>query len=135
MVRYHPGEKFDLHYDWYPSPQPLKGRRGWYFNRIASFFVYLDEPSPSFSPSDSSNQTFVGGETWFPRIEAGNSTKWTKHEDGGTAFRPVKGNALFWVNLGQDGKGDERVRHAGLPLREGVKTAMNIWPRRFYGGR
>ena len=47
------------------------------------------------------------------------------------------GNALFWVNLGEDGRGDERVRHAGLPLGVGVgvKSAMNIWPRRFLGGR
>lgn len=82
----------------------------------------------------------VGGETWFPYIETGREGegrgkgKWRKHEDGGTAFKPRRGNAVFWVNLHGNGTGDERVQHAGLPLREGVKTAMNIWPRRVYGG-
>ncbi|TVY21570.1 Prolyl 4-hydroxylase 13 [Lachnellula arida] len=145
IVRYAPGQKFDLHYDWYPSPQPLSGRRGLSFNRVASFFVYLDESEASLKKGgerDGDGDGDVGGETWFPYIETrgegkGNGNggkKWRKHEDGGTAFRPRRGNAVFWVNLHGNGTGDERVQHAGLPLREGVKTAMNIWPRRVYGG-
>ena len=57
---------------------------------------------------------------------------WREHEDGGLAFRPVAGNAVFWVNLFPNGTGDERTLHAGLPLGEGLKTAMNIWPRQYY---
>ena len=57
---------------------------------------------------------------------------WREHEDGGLAFRPVAGNAIFWVNLFPNGTGDERTLHAGLPLGEGLKTAMNIWPRQYY---
>lgn len=77
----------------------------------------------------------AGGETWFPDIEVNGEGegKWRMYEEGGTAFRPVKGNAVFWVNLYGNGTGDRRMRHAGLPLMEGVKTAMNIWPRRVYG--
>lgn len=56
--------------------------------------------------------------------------RWREHE-GGTAFTPVEGNALFWVNLMPSGRGDKRVMHAGLPVEEGRKTAMNIWPRGF----
>lgn len=48
------------------------------------------------------------------------------------AFRPVRGNALFWVNLDANGTGDSRTLHAGLPLQDGLKTAMNIWPRQYY---
>ena len=59
---------------------------------------------------------------------------WRVHEDGGVAFRPVPGNALLWVNLLADGTGgDERVVHAGLPIADGVKYGMNIWPRTFFG--
>ncbi|KAH8677681.1 hypothetical protein BX600DRAFT_506698 [Xylariales sp. PMI_506] len=57
---------------------------------------------------------------------------WREHEDGGIAFRPASGNAIFWVNLHQNGTGDERVKHAGLPVMGGVKTGMNIWPRVYY---
>lgn len=78
-------------------------------------------------------------ETWFPRIDTalpGLEEKpgnlWRRHPDGGIAFKPVKGNSLFWINLNKDGKGDENVWHAGLPLAGGRKTAMNIWPRRYY---
>lgn len=81
------------------------------------------------------SEAILGGGTWFPYIEAReNEGKWTRRigEEGGTVFVPRKGNALFWVNLHGNGTGDERVVHAGLPLLEGRKTAMNVWPRRFY---
>ncbi|KAF2460532.1 hypothetical protein BDY21DRAFT_335692 [Lineolata rhizophorae] len=122
MVRYQPGQKFDLHHDWYPTLQRLKdGRR---FNRIASFFVYLEDDCAE-------------GETYFPYIETGNlqripdERKFHVHEDGGIAFPPIAGNAVFWVNLLANGTGDMRVMHAGLPVVEGLKTAMNLWPRRY----
>lgn len=59
---------------------------------------------------------------------------WREHEDGGMAFRAIPGNALFWVNMfPNNGSGDGRTLHAGLPVKGGVKTAMNIWPRVFFG--
>lgn len=125
LVRYEKGEKFDVHHDWYDEPQPVRGRHARWFNRVASFFVYLEGECE-------------GGETWFPHIDikGEGEGKWKKYErDGekGTAFVPRGGNALFWVNLHQNGTGDERTVHAGLPLLDGRKTAMNIWPRKFYG--
>jgi prolyl 4-hydroxylase len=131
MVRYHQGEKFDIHRDWYGRPERYNG--GW-FDRVASFFVYLD------------GDGIVGGETWFPLIDVGEKKngkgngngKWMRRtaggdgEDGGTMFVPKKGNALFWVNLFANGTGDKRVEHAGLPLLDGRKTAMNLWPKKVY---
>ncbi|KAL2070538.1 hypothetical protein VTL71DRAFT_13564 [Oculimacula yallundae] len=151
IVQYGPGEHFATHHDWYDTPQLLRdrdlkigqgqGQGKWMFNRWASFFVYLDEGA-------------VGGETWFPYIDISASlpdssgkgaTKWRSHRGGdgegnqGVDFLPKKGNALFWVNLHANGTGDGRVVHAGLRVKEGTKTAMNIWPRVFYkdkrGGR
>jgi prolyl 4-hydroxylase len=125
LVRYETGERFDLHHDWYETPQRLRDGSGRYFNRIASFFVFLEDECE-------------GGETWFPYIEEKvtsgvvNERKWRKHEEGGLAFRPASGSALFWINLHKNGTGDDRVMHAGLPLKGGRKTAMNIWPRRIY---
>ncbi|KAI1204553.1 uncharacterized protein F4807DRAFT_329483 [Annulohypoxylon truncatum] len=130
LVRYTAGQRFNRHRDWYERPQPArKGMgRGKSWNRIASFFAILQDQC-------------TGGETWFPLINTTVPSKadgkgrrfWKTHEDGGLAFRPVAGNALFWVNLFANGTGDDRTIHAGLPVEEGLKTAMNIWPRKFYG--
>ncbi|KAI1434952.1 hypothetical protein GGR50DRAFT_694608 [Xylaria sp. CBS 124048] len=130
LVRYTAGQRFNKHHDWYDTPQPSRpGMRGhgrsW--NRVASFFAILEDDC-------------ADGETWFPYIphphdgdenENGNRP-WRIHEDGGIAFKPVAGNALFWVNLHANGTGDDRTIHAGLPVTGGLKTAMNIWPRKFY---
>lgn len=123
MVQYQAGERFDLHHDWYETPQMVRDGSRRMFNRIASFFVFLEANCEE-------------GETWFPYLEermvGGGEEKWRKHEEGGLAFRPIEGNALFWVNLHKNRTGDRRVMHAGLPLKSGRKTAMNVWPRKFY---
>ncbi|KLU92898.1 hypothetical protein MAPG_11850 [Magnaporthiopsis poae ATCC 64411] len=135
MVRYNTtGSRFDLHTDWFARPRVLPadaavGRRRMY-NRAATFFAVLECRNCTEKH---------GGETWFPRVEPvaapESDDKWRRHEDGGVAFAPVPGNAVFWVNLlPGNGSGDTRVVHAGLPVAEGsVKTAMNIWPRVFFG--
>lgn len=137
MVRYTAGQKFDAHRDWFARPRvsdadAAAGRRRMY-NRVATLFVVLQTNSTG------------GGETWFPLAKpiAGSADRWEggaagervwrEHEDGGLAFRAVPGNALFWVNLFPNGTGDGRVLHAGLPIKDGVKTAMNIWPRAYFG--
>ncbi|KAI1845372.1 hypothetical protein JX266_008467 [Neoarthrinium moseri] len=133
LVRYTAGQRFNVHHDWYDRPQPArrdKRRLGRSWNRVASFFAVLQDGC-------------TGGATHFPYVKArarapagisgaqSNGT-WYEHEGGGIAFRPVRGNAVFWVNLHANGTGDQRVMHAGLPLEGGLKTAMNIWPRQYY---
>ena len=130
MVRYTPGQKFDLHYDWFQRPRLKDGDNGRQrvYNRVATFFVILQE-------------NCTEGETYFPHIKPISSQVrgdvgarvWREHEEGGMAFKPIAGNALFWVNLMSNGTGDSRVLHAGLPVKSGMKTAMNIWPRAFFG--
>lgn len=147
LVRYEQGQRFNVHHDWYETAQPpargdVDEWRGSGWNRVASFFAILEDGCE-------------GGETWFPRVappsllaahgndvnhkkegeEDSRATKppiWRTHEDGGVAFRPAAGNALFWVNLHANGTGDRRTLHAGLPVDSGLKTAMNIWPRKYY---
>ena len=135
-MRYTAGQRFNIHHDWYEAPQPARWEnrhRGERWNRLASFFAVLQD-------------NCTGGETYFPHVKpmagsSGNTVRdgeatptaaWRVHEDGGVAFRPVRGNALFWVNLHANGTGDSRTLHAGLPLQDGLKTAMNIWPRQYY---
>ena len=150
MVRYTAGQKFDAHHDWFARPRLLdadaeSGRRRLY-NRVATLFAVLECAG------------CTEGETWFPEVwpvaavpraeghdgagpdekvssrEGGDDGRpWRVHERGGVAFRPIPGNAVFWVNLFPNGTGDTRTLHAGLPVGQGVKTAMNIWPRTFFG--
>jgi prolyl 4-hydroxylase len=142
LVRYGPGQRFNLHHDWYDVPRWATDDTMRRWNRVASFFAVLDG-------------NCTGGETHFPYIEGSTTPSprrepawvggwvnakgeedlkplWRAHEDSGLAFRPVAGNAIFWVNLHANGTGDTRTMHAGLPLGEGTKTAMNIWPRQYY---
>lgn len=142
LVRYSSGQRFNVHHDWFEVPQrAVDGDRRW--NRVASFFAILQD-------------NCTGGETHFPYAKGITPSSpqgepiwqggvedqigkqqavrplWREHEDGGLAFRPVAGNAIFWVNLHPNGTGDPRTNHAGLPLESGQKTAMNIWPRQYY---
>lgn len=128
IVRYTSEQRFNVHHDWYETPR-LGRSRAW--NRLRSFFAILQD-------------NCTEGETYFPRVmpytHASRDSAvdeenevWRGRVEGGLAFRPVRGNALFWVNLFSNGQGDERVAHAGLPVGMGVKTAMNIWPGRHTG--
>lgn len=130
LVRYTPGQKFDVHTDWFRQPRVLEGdretgRRRMY-NRVATVLVVVQ-----------SNCSEGSGETWFPRVKVpmGVEGGWAReHEKGGVAVRAGEGNALVWVNLdGETGKGDERLVHAGLEVVGGTKHAVNIWPRVFFG--
>ncbi|KAK3939290.1 hypothetical protein QBC46DRAFT_438249 [Diplogelasinospora grovesii] len=139
LVRYTDGQKFDLHHDWFRQPRLLEsdresGRRRLY-NRVATLFVTL-QADFNFT------RGIISGETWFPHVRPITPQQhhhqqhrrlWREHEHGGLAFRAIPGNALFWVNLFPNGTGDHRTLHAGLPVRNGTKTAMNIWPRVFFG--
>lgn len=149
LVRYRAGQRFNLHHDWYNVPRRGKADesppRKW--NRVASFFATLQDNCTGGEThfpfiSGVAQPAPWGQPTWLGGLEGERERRtgpegdvqplWREHEDGGLAFRPVAGNAIFWVNLHANGTGDLRTRHAGLPLGDGLKTAMNIWPRQYY---
>jgi prolyl 4-hydroxylase len=139
LVRYFSGQKYNLHTDFWPQHQVMDDGSGRLFNRAASFFVFL-------------RANCSGGETWFPKVDAtyssanrpagdGDMENWygdkvmrekRNGESSGVKFKPIVGNAIFWVNLNAEGEGDRRVVHAGLPVEDGEKIGLNIWPRRFF---
>lgn len=135
------------------------GRRRLY-NRIATIFLTLqadnitegtgetwfpyvtaiNSPTAGQTPKNERDDANATGEEKGIEIEKAEKSKllanewWREHEDGGLAFKAIPGNALFWVNMfPNNGSGDGRTLHAGLPVKGGVKTAMNIWPRVFFG--
>ncbi|KAF2261852.1 hypothetical protein CC78DRAFT_583218 [Lojkania enalia] len=138
LVRYERGQKYDLHTDHWPSHQV--DDQGRLFNRVASFFVFLRGECEE-------------GETYFPEVEPWSTSNSEsdpdarlektfkgkvlrgeyKGEKKGVKFKPITGNAVFWVNIDAKGEGDGRLIHAGLPVGGGEKVGMNIWPRKFYG--
>ncbi|KAH8732973.1 hypothetical protein GQ44DRAFT_13962 [Phaeosphaeriaceae sp. PMI808] len=140
LVRYFPSQKYDLHTDFWPEHQLMNDGSGRLFNRAASFFVFLRD-------------NCTEGHTYFPRVElAGTNAdnpasdeeieRWygdkvargaIGEQTQGVKFKPIQGNAVFWVNLNEKGEGDRRLIHAGLPVGEGEKIGLNLWPRKFYG--
>jgi prolyl 4-hydroxylase len=99
LVSYSQKQAFHYHTDWFPLEAVAIDRSG---NRASSFFAYVQA------------QSLTGGGTNFPLLNTPRDEKWCEYVDcdeeieKGVTFRPVEGNAIFWMNLFEDGRGDER---------------------------
>lgn len=62
------------------------------------------------------NEAYAGGETQFDQL--------------GIAVKGNAGDALVFRNVTADGRGDQRTRHAGLPVTRGQKWLATRWIRR-----
>jgi prolyl 4-hydroxylase len=99
VVTYINGQKYDAHHDW--------GSHGSPATRLITLLLYLtDQETPN-----------AGGETSFPKGANGKGFK----------VPPVKGNAVLFYNLLEDGNGDDLSLHAALPVFEGQKWLANFW--------
>ena len=70
--------------------------------RLATYLLYL-------------NDDFDGGETYFPMLDL--------------VIAPRTGSCLRFANCDRDGRVLWASQHGGLPVKEGVKYALNIWVR------
>ncbi|KAI9599045.1 hypothetical protein BDF19DRAFT_429915 [Syncephalis fuscata] len=101
VVRYHPGQEYKKHTDFLDIEYLKKNYWGQFGQRFATILAYLHEP-------------IKGGNTAF--YELGYSV-------------PVKKNdAVFWINMHPNATEDTRTTHAGEPVEEGEKWAINLWP-------
>lgn len=113
--RYNASGHYGYHYDWAGT-----ARRGG--DRISTFMVYLGDEC-------------TGGGTNFPRLRRPAGEQWCRfleceeglEEEEGVTFRPIKGNAIFWINLRADGSGYPETWHKAFPVTDGVKVGLNIW--------
>jgi prolyl 4-hydroxylase len=117
VVKYHNKQRFDAHYDW---------RGNLTRDRHTSFFALLE-----------ANCSNCG--THFPRVRFDDQTnrghadeRWCRLVNctaDELIFLPQPGNAIFWRNLDDDGAGDKRTLHSGLPVdnEHGTKIGLNIW--------
>ena len=129
VVRYFPGQKFDLHTDHLDSFNDIECR-----GRLATCLIYLNSAVPNDENengtpsaqtlSSSSVGTFTGGSTTFPEFEA--------------SVSPKKGSAVFFWNTkerpGMEGyhgemflHADYKMRHSGDAVLSGEKWACNRW--------
>ncbi|NSX02485.1 2OG-Fe(II) oxygenase [Cupriavidus gilardii] len=103
ILNYKPGAEYQPHYDFFNPQRPGEARQlrvgG---QRMATLVIYL-------------NDVPAGGATAFPKL--------------GLRVNPVKGNAVFFAYLGEDGTLDERTLHAGLPVEQGEKWIATKWLR------
>ncbi|PKS05590.1 hypothetical protein jhhlp_008108 [Lomentospora prolificans] len=122
LVRYSSGEHYHFHTDWFIDPAHSTARHGG--QRVSSFFGYVGV-----------GEGTTGGGTNFPILNAPRDEAWCRFIDcdeeyeRGVTFKPIEGNVVYWQNVGDNGMGDDRTLHAGLPVTSGWKVGMNIWTR------
>ncbi|MCJ1393919.1 Prolyl 4-hydroxylase, alpha polypeptide [Xylographa bjoerkii] len=119
VVKYMVGDQFRHHRDWIENAEN---------RRISTFFAYLACDS---GESGSGGQC-QGGATHFPNylIPSGWCDVidcYDESELGGVAFKPIAGNAIFWMNVHPNGTYHEGTYHAGMPVKKGQKIGLNIW--------
>ena len=126
VVHYLPGQEFKVHFDWLQKDALVDFWAQQYGQRVFTGLVYLNDERDGLQ----------GGETEFPTL--------------GIRVQPEKGTMLGWYNvdhLQQEGMRpylpythintmlfmicyiDHRTGHAGLPVIQGEKAAINIWVR------
>jgi prolyl 4-hydroxylase len=94
---------FGGHYEPHVDALKKKDAYGPTGDRILTFMFYMSDVT-------------AGGYTSFTNV--------------GIAARPMKGSAVFWFNLYEDGYTDEPVsQHGGCPVILGRKNAANKWVR------
>lgn len=102
-VSYWPGQEYQAHYDTFDEKfEQGKEELEKIGQRKYTMLAYL-------------NDDFVGGETYFPLLDL--------------LIQPKKGGVLVFENLDDEGKILKTSLHAGLPVTEGNKIAMNMWIR------
>jgi hypothetical protein len=107
VTRYQRGQYQRLHFDARPAGDPdgLKQFLEAGGQRLVQVVVYLNSLQPD-----------QGGETRFfnPLLK-------------GLAVQPRQGDALIFFPAFADGRFDDRMAHAGMPVKHGCKWICNTW--------
>lgn len=99
VLHYPVGAEYTPHFDW--------GANGKVNSRYCSMLLYLNTPEK-------------GGSTTFPRAVMDDGTI-------GTAVTAVKGQAMFFYDLLDDGNADELSLHSGAKVEAGEKWIAPLW--------
>lgn len=103
LLHYEPHQEFKLHSDFLePASPDLHQALQILGQRVATFLIYL-------------NDDYEGGATEFPKVNL--------------RFKGRKGDALFFLNVNDNGAPDYNSIHAGLPPTRGEKWLFSQWIR------
>eukprot|EP00238_Polyblepharides_amylifera_P009017 CAMPEP_0196584050 /NCGR_PEP_ID=MMETSP1081-20130531/45581_1 /TAXON_ID=36882 /ORGANISM="Pyramimonas amylifera, Strain CCMP720" /LENGTH=429 /DNA_ID=CAMNT_0041905127 /DNA_START=247 /DNA_END=1536 /DNA_ORIENTATION=- len=118
ILRYEEGQKYDPHFDYFADKVNAAPQRGG--QRMATFLMYLET-------------TEQGGETVFPSaVRASDDlpdSSLSACAQRGKSVRPVKGDAVLFWDLHEDGKPDPHSLHGACPVIKGVKWSAPKWIR------
>ena len=67
---------------------------------------------------------------WLNQIEGGGGTYFSSIGRG-QVITPIKGAALFWINLKSSGHGCPFSEHGGCPVSKGMKLVLGQWINHF----
>ena len=107
IVMYEKGEEYRAHHDYFNPKHHPKEYKAFVVdkgnsNRVATAIFYL-------------NDTFEGGETYFPEIDF--------------KIKPELGMCVAFFNMFGDDEFNEESLHAGLPVTSGKKYIATKWIR------
>ncbi|RKP24551.1 hypothetical protein SYNPS1DRAFT_23375 [Syncephalis pseudoplumigaleata] len=104
VVRYLPGQEYKKHTDYLDIDYLRTNYWGQFGQRFATILAYLHEP-------------VRGGNTSFSAL--------------GLSIPTKKNDAVYWMNMHANGTEDVRTTHAGEPVEQGEKWAINLWAHRW----
>ena len=106
IVMYEKGEQYKAHWDYFHPQYHPKEYEAFVVpsnnNRVATTIFYL-------------NDSFEGGETYFPKIDF--------------KIKPELGMCIAFINMFSDDEFNEESLHAGLPVISGEKYIATKWVR------
>lgn len=119
LTSYVEGQQYRQHYDWLDDESARESGS----NRVSTFFGILDADCKDCGTRFPSLAVDWSQEDrrWCELVEC------ESHE--GLTVKPLPGSVFFWRNLDENGAGDSRTLHAGLPVTTGRKVGINIWTR------
>jgi len=103
ILKYEPGQEYRPHFDWFDPNQPGSAKqllRGG--QRLGTFVLYLTDVE-------------AGGSTVFPTL--------------GVEVFPRKGAGVFFADVDETGKTEQKSLHGGSPVIKGTKIVATYWQR------
>lgn len=114
VVQYKQNQEYRAHFDWGVKSAHKAERETTIFGILQGDCEHCGTQFPDIAIDWSGED-----ERWCDLVECGETEMLT--------FKAVAGSAVFWKNLHEDGTGDRRTLHAGLPVQNGTKIGLNIW--------
>lgn len=114
VVQYQKSQEYRAHFDWGVKSAYKSERDTTFFGILQADCKHCGTQFPEIAIDWSRENP-----KWCDFVECEDTEMLT--------FKAIEGSAVFWRNLDEAGRGDRRVLHAGLPVKNGTKIGLNIW--------